>query len=209
MLGNRMLGISIMIGGILILIGTVLHPILVDPYAGEEALHKFKHSQMWMLDHILMLIGMFLWLGGLAGSSSYFRKNGAAMFYISLGLWILILTAELTILPLIGNEIIGRHHGVLKKVWEAIFSFGLLAGYFAVACSWAGVALYGWCMKRTENSFSTWFQNSGFYSGVWGFAGIVFTCCFFKTAYIVLPLTSGPAYLWTMWWGWKLFRKKI
>jgi len=210
MRGNRLLGIMIIIGGVCILIGTILHPILVDPFAGEEAFHKFKHSNHWMFDHILMLIGMFLWLGGLAGSSYYFGnikgKIGAAMFYISLGMWVLIFTAELTLLPMLGDEMKGSQYAMLKKVWEANFSFGLLAGYFAVAFGWLGVALYGWKGQGMEKSFSPWFQKAGLYSGIWGFAGIVFTCCFFRVAYIVLPITSGPVYLWTMWWGWKLLR---
>ncbi|WP_233269706.1 hypothetical protein [Heyndrickxia camelliae] len=210
MLGNRLLGFMIIIGGVFILIGTILHPILVDPFAGEEAYHKFKHSDLWMFDHILMLLGMFLWLGGLAGSSSSFGKKagktGAAMFYISLGMWIIILSTELTLLPMLGKEISNSSQVMLKKVWEANFSFGLLAGYFAVAFGWLGVALYGWNGKGT---FSLWFQRAGLYSGIWGFAGIVFTCCFFQSAYIVLPLTSGPVYLWTMWWGWKLCLLRI
>lgn len=215
-LETRLFGTSIIIGGILILIATVLHPPLVDPYAVDTAFHEFSHSDMWTWDHILMLVGMFLWLGGLAGSGPFFDKEksplsriGSAMFYVSLSLWILILTAELTILPIIGEEVLRNHNAMMKKVWEANFSFGLLAGYFAVACSWLGIALYGLELKLGENHFSKWFKNSGFFSGIIGFAGLLLTFCFFKAGYILLPLTSGPVYLWTMWLGWKVVRGRL
>ncbi|MBS4174863.1 hypothetical protein [Bacillus sp. FJAT-49736] len=213
---TRLTGTIIFIGGILILIATILHPPLVNPYAGRIAFHEFNHSGIWMWDHILMLIGMFLWLGGLAGSSCFISmektslsKIGSAMFYISLSLWIIVLTAELTILPIIGEEVLKNQQEMLVKVWEANFSFGLLAGYIAVACGWIGIIFYGLGIKPNGKPYSVWFKNSCVYSGIIGTAGIFLTFCFFKAGLILLPLTSGPVFLWTLWWGWKLVKGTV
>jgi hypothetical protein len=205
----RLVGTSIIMGAILMLIATILHPPLVNPYDGETAFREYYHSELWMWDHILMLGAVSLWLLGLAGSASFISDRhsiGSHLFFVSLGLWILILTAELTVLPLIGKEILINSNVTLIEVWEAMFSFALLAGYFAVACSWLGVSIYGWEMKHHGNYLSNWFKNGALYTGIIGFIGIILTCMSFEAGYILIPLTSGPAFLWTMWLGWKMLK---
>lgn len=205
----RLIGLTIIIGGILMVAATILHPPLVNPYDGETAFHGFSHARLWMLDHLLMLVATFLWLLGLAVSHTFLSggsrssRTGSCLFYVSLCLWIVILTAELTALPLLGNEIIRNNNPTLVKVWEASFSTVLLAGYFAVACGWIGVFFYGLGMNRR---FSPRFEKVALYSGLIGFIGILITFLSFNFGYIIIPITSGPAFLWTMWLGWKMVK---
>ncbi|WP_236011807.1 hypothetical protein [Heyndrickxia sporothermodurans] len=164
----------------------------------------------------LMLLATFLWLLGLAGSRFYYSagklssKLGSYSFIVSISIWIIILSAELTILPIIGEEVIQNDGSTLFKVWESVFSFLLLAGYFAVACGWLGVFLYGWGMRsvKTEH-FSSLFNNSALYSGLIGLIGIIITCISFPIGYIVIPLTSGPPFIWTMLLAVKMLRKQV
>lgn len=113
-----------MLGAVLMLAATILHPPLVDPYDLQKAYHAFKHAQFWIGDHILMLIAISLWLAGLAASKAYMARNnktsdfGAGMMFVALAAWILILASELTILPILGNK------GTDVKVWEAVFPSG-------------------------------------------------------------------------------------
>ncbi|GIN84609.1 hypothetical protein J6TS2_09950 [Heyndrickxia sporothermodurans] len=203
------LGILIIIGGICMLIATILHPILVNPYDGETAFRGFSHSPFWMWDHILMLVGTVLWLLGLAGSRSFHSQGmiatrmGSSLFYISLGLWILTLTAELTVLPLLGEEVLLSSNSSLFNVWVSTFSYLLLSGYFAVACGWLGIFFYGWGIR---SSFSAIFQKGALYSGGIGFIGVLLTCLSFKIGYVVIPITSAFPYIWSMWLGWKMLR---
>ncbi|MEK5268914.1 hypothetical protein [Weizmannia sp. FSL W8-0401] len=192
-------GWLILLGAILMLVATILHPPLVDPYDLQKAYHAFKHAQFWIGDHILMLIAISLWLAGLAESKTYMARNnktadfGAGMIFVALAVWILILASELTILPILGNK------GTDVKVWEAVFSFGLLSGYFGFACSWIGIFCYGMTMKQAGGTFPKWFSASARWSGLLAFFGIIITCLHFDFGYFVIPVTVGPVFLWTIW----------
>jgi len=205
----RIESISIIVGGFLVLIATFLHPPLVDPYNGAKAIHQFSHCNIWMEDHVLMLCGIVCWLLGLAGCKPFISSQhkastmAAALCYISLCLWIMILTTELTILPVLGAEMKRPYDVYIAAVWKAAFSFGLLAGYFAVACSWLAIILYGCAMKKSGHRFSNWFTNGTIFFGLLGFIGIIVTCFSFHLGYVILPLTSGPVFLWTMWLGYR------
>ncbi|MFX3616912.1 MAG: hypothetical protein ACE3JK_05265 [Sporolactobacillus sp.] len=208
--GFRCEGLLILIGGMLLILAVVMHPPLVDPYNGVKALHGYRHAAMWMWDHIVMLLAMVLWLLGLIGSCLALPNDRSAamsrqVFTVPLGLWILILCAELTALPILGRYAVQTNQAVAKIIWAAIFSFVLLAGYLAMACCWLGVILCSYAMKQNAGSgFPLYFSRLGLASGILGVLGIVLTCCFFNAGYILLPLTMGPPYLWTLWFGWKL-----
>ncbi|WP_018663904.1 hypothetical protein [Heyndrickxia acidiproducens] len=197
-------GMLILAGGMLMLVSTALHPPLVDPYDLEKAFHEFQHAQFWMGDHILMLVAISCWLIGLAAGNNHIAKQsdasglGAALMYVSLGMWILILSSELTILPILGNA------AGLTQVWGAVFSFGLLSGYLAFACTWIGIFCYGLAIKRSETLFPAWFSTAAILSGLLAFTGIIVTCFHFEMGYITIPLTAGPAFIWTLWFGWRM-----
>lgn len=209
---NYLTGTSIIIGAILMLIATLLHPPLVNPYDGKTAFQGFSDADFWMWDHILMLIATSLWLIGLAGSEHFFAnrskaaKLGSCLFFVSLSLWIFILAAELTALPILGEEFIKGRNRVLLELWQAIFSLGLLAGYFAVMCSWLGICLYGWSLKQTHTDLPSLFTKGAFFSGLIGVIGIILTFLSFNMGYILIPLTSAPPYLWSIWLGWKIMK---
>lgn len=124
----------------------------------KKLITRSSMPQFWIGDHILMLIAISLWLAGLAASKTYMARNnktadfGAGMIFVALAVWILILASELTILPILGNK------GTDVKVWEAVFSFGLLSGYFGFACSWIGIFCYGMTMKQAGGTFPKWFS---------------------------------------------------
>lgn len=86
-------GWLILLGAVLMLAATILHPPLVDPYDLQKAYHEFKHAQFWIGDHILMLIAISLWLAGLAASKAYMARNnktsdfGAGMMFVALAAW--------------------------------------------------------------------------------------------------------------------------
>ncbi|MBE3570543.1 MAG: hypothetical protein IMW92_10650 [Bacillales bacterium] len=96
------------------------------------------------------------------------------MFSLSLTIWILILTAELSTLLVLGDQFFKTGSLELKSIWMGLFSWVLLARCFAVVSGWLGVAVYGWNLKTVER-FPKWFSSWAVYGGLFGIAGVLIT----------------------------------
>lgn len=201
-------GSATLAGGILFAVITLFHPPLTNPRAGAVGLVKIAESSTWILEHSLLVVALTLWLVGLAGGEAWFRQqravalNAARLFIAALAMWLLVLAVELAVLPPIAQAVVIDTDSALQIVGEAIFAFGLMAGYFAMALVWLGVAFLGWSMlqEKGDNWFSLW----GVIGGLAGMTGIAFALLFPDFALVTLVLTSLPPYLWTLFFAFKL-----
>ncbi len=212
---NKAAGISILAGAALVAISTLLHPPVVDPWDGSHALQGINDDYMrWMFDHSIMLTGIFLWLLGLSGAEFYLKesymgaRNASRLFISSLTIWIIVLAAELVTLPILAPPAEENPGSLAFTVYRAIFGLGLLSGYFAIALIWIGSSLLS---KSMQADFKTdsWFTKTGWISGWGGAAGIIISVMFPETAFFILPITSGPPFLWTCFLGWKMVNEPI
>ncbi|TCP29447.1 hypothetical protein EV207_11068 [Scopulibacillus darangshiensis] len=208
----KMIGYIILAGAVLTLISTVLHPLTIDPWNGLRAIAEIQHDPaMWMSDHILMLVAVFLWLFGLsAGELRLTRPTAASrsagrLFSVSVAIWVLVLCAELTALPLLAARADPFTENTVFLVWKALFSFGLLSGYIAVVLTWLGVSLLSSHLQNTGEG-PKWMGLLGFYGGWLGVIGILFTLIFPSIGIFLLPITSAIPFLWTIFFGWRLIK---
>ncbi|MDC3413274.1 hypothetical protein NC797_17320 [Aquibacillus sp. 3ASR75-11] len=208
---HRISGFFILIGAVGMVIATLYHPLLVDPFNGIRAFDGYTSSNNWTTDHIGMLLAVSLWLIGLMGYPSFIinpsvkSKTASILIGVSFALWMTILVAELTMIPIIGEKVMRVEVDETFIVWEAVFALGLLLGYVAMSVIWLAVAYFGWDLKK-NNQGSTLFQYSAYIGGCLGFVGILITFFNYELAYFVLPLTNGIPFLWTMVLGWKMIR---
>ncbi|WP_066172819.1 hypothetical protein [Bacillus marinisedimentorum] len=214
-LSNKAAGISILAGAALVAISTLLHPPVVDPWDGSHALHDINNSYLrWMFDHSIMLAGIFLWLLGLSSAEFYLKesymgaRNAARLFISSLSIWTVVLAAELVTLPIIASAAEDSPDSLAFILYRAIFGLGLLSGYFAIALIWIGSSLLS---KSMEAEFKTGslFTKAGWVSGWAGAAGIIVSVMMPEAAFFILPITSGPPFLWTCFLGWNMVNKPI
>jgi hypothetical protein len=212
--GSRFCGTAIMAGGLLLLLASVLHPPAANPWSGIRVLpHIADSTAYWQFDHVLMLVAVFLLFNGLAAGAAIIAKNGTAsraaswLFIASLTIWVLVIAMELTLMPTIA-EYWGR---VPPKetavVFTGIFAFGIMAGDFAMMLAWLAVVLIGLEMMKLAD-FSRGLAISGIALGAVGAAGIATSLLLPDSSLLILLVTSGPAFLWVLIFGWTLFYKK-
>lgn len=210
----RLMGNAILVGGFLILESTILHPLTLDPWNGNHALERINHSlSMWVWDHSLMMIAMLLWYFGLLGGSLFlkhstpFIKIANGLFILSVTVWMVVLTAELASLPALAIEVAENPSRIMEIVWKSMFAFGLLGGYFAVLFTWISIFLLSLSIKKTNKKFTV-LKKIGVYGGLIGALGIVISIIYSEMAILVLPITSGIPFIWTLMFGW-IIRKEI
>ncbi|MGE8203310.1 hypothetical protein ACQKP0_01920 [Heyndrickxia sp. NPDC080065] len=209
-LSKKLIGYMILLGAVLIIVSTVLHPLTINPWDGLTAFQEIKQNPlMWEIDHSIMLFAVLLWLIGLFVaetellSSFSISRNYGSLFIISLTIWVLILCMELTALPILTAGSVFKNSVFI--VWKALFAFGLLSGYIAVILTWIGVSLF--CMQLKIIGFEkipVWIIFIGFFGGWIGVIGIIISLCLPTFGVIVLPITSGIPLFWTILLGWRI-----
>jgi hypothetical protein len=207
----RLSGYLIIIGAIGMGIATLFHPLLVDPFNGVRAFHGYAKTPYWIADHIAMLLSISLWLIGLMGGSSFIisrsvlSKKADLLLGVSLALWLTILVAELTMIPVLGEKLkLGGSESDFI-IWQAVFALSLLLGYIAMAAAWIAIAYYGADLRK-GNQGSRMFQMGAFYGGGLGFIGILLTFFNYEWAYFILPPTTIIPFIWSMALGWKMIK---
>lgn len=206
----KVIGTFIVVGGVLMGIATLLHPIVVNPWSVLKVLPKTV-TTLWMGDHILMLIAISLWLMGLA-SISVTLKNAKVtstianyLFVSSFVIWVLILTMELGVFPNLGHDALTfKHQAYLKTLWSVLFSFGLLSGYGAMILAYLGIFFLAIYLKLIKDKFS-W----GIYAGLIGTIGIIIVLLKINWAIPVLVITTMPPFVWTLILGGYLLAGKL
>ncbi|WP_138420362.1 hypothetical protein [Aquibacillus sediminis] len=198
----KLLGVIGIIGSVLFVLFTILHPPTFNPWNSTDTFEKVSHHSFWVIDHIFITIGLVFWLVGLSAAKVVIHEHGilktvgSSMFLLSLGIWIIIMTFEIGIIPMLVHAIEQHQSEVLLTFWFVIFGFGLLAGYFAFIFTWIGVLLYSLALQKEK--FPKWFRLSGVWSSLLGVLGIIISLLYMDYVIIILGLTSGPPFIWTI-----------
>ncbi len=82
---TRIGAISALLGAILLLVGTFLHPIHADPNIPAEAFAEYAANEIWLLSHLTQFFGVFALGLGFAAFSNTF-EGGYASAWARLGL---------------------------------------------------------------------------------------------------------------------------
>lgn len=206
------LGTISFIGALLLGVATLFHPITIDPWQEASNLQKiYAVLPIWPWDHAALTVAFSLWLCGLSGadaaihSDSAFAKVASRLFMASLAIWMVILADELGIIPPVVNMLQNNPNTILSLMGGVLFGFALIAGYFAMALVWAGVALLSWTMHIQERN---WLSRWGIGGGIVGILGMVYSLLWPATALYILACTSIIPYTWTIIFAWKLMRSK-
>jgi hypothetical protein len=204
-------GWSIILGGLLMAVATLLHPIIVNPWSVLKVLPKTVQT-FWMWDHFLMLLGISLWLLSLACVPPVLRKQkplgmtAIYCFVASFTIWVIVLTMELGVFPPLGIDVLTFHRSDLKTLWSVLFSIGLLSGYGAMFLAYAGMIFLSFNIKGVKGL--TRFRSWGILCGVIGALGILLTLFKIHWGVLLLSLTTPPPFFWTLILGWSLTKEK-
>lgn len=195
-------GISILLGGFLFIIATLMHPPATNPWTGHHVIPMISDMLVyWQWDHSLMLAAVILWLGGLSVSESFAANRPAAriaarLFVAALTIWVLVLAMELTTLPSLAHEW-HRVDAGTATLGAGLFAFGIMAGDFAMMLAWIGIILLG-CSLLAEGTLKPVMAWAAIASGAWGAIGIPAALLLPDWSLIIYPVTSGPVFLWTL-----------
>lgn len=203
-------GWSIILGGLLMAVATLLHPIIVNPWEVLKVLPKTVLA-FWMWDHVMMLGGIALWLLSLACVPPVLKKLKALgltaiyCFVASFTIWLIVLMMELGIFPPLGMDVLTFHREDLKSLWSVLFSIGLLSGYGAMFLAYIGMIFLSYNISEVKGfeRFRSW----GLICGLIGAIGILFTLLKIHWGVLLLSLTTPPPFLWTLILGWVLVKK--
>lgn len=190
-----------LLGALLVITATVLHPITIDPWNADLPIQFIAAKRAyWMWDHSLMAVAILLWLGGLAGCFRLFRHSDkmvtvvVALFISSIAIWLITLAFELGGMPISVQRLQIHSDPVHRSLAESLFSSALLSGYFAMIPVWMGVALGA----RTK-----W----GRFSGCIGILGIGY-CLLVPTLWILLVSSAFP-FIWTLIFNWECLKGEM
>lgn len=207
----RIIGIIGLIGIFIFGLFSLLHPPTFNPWDTINTFEKVSHHHFWVLDHIFILIGITFWLLALAAGQSLLsregalKKVGAWLFIVSLALWIVILTFEIGVIPQVVNGIKHHQNETLMSLWFVVFCFSLLGGYIAFILTWLGVVAY--CLVMDPATFPRWFRLWGIWSGTIGGLGIIVGLIKIDYVVLILGLTSGPPFIWTILFCWFMVKR--
>lgn len=203
---SRYAGISVLVGGILFIIATLMHPPATDPWTGHHVISMIPDMlTYWQMDHSLMLAAILCWLGGLSlGETAAGGRPSAMMaarlFIAAMTIWVLVLAMELTVLPVLAEEWNRVQDPGSAALGVGLFAFGIMAGDFAMMLAWIGISLLGTALLA-EGSLKPAIAWAGIAAGLWGTMGIPAALLLPKLSVIIYPITSGPAFIWSLIFG--------
>lgn len=203
-------GWAIIIGGILMGVATLLHPIIINPWSVLKVLPKTVMT-FWLWVHVLMLLGISLWLIGLACVKPTMRltsplTSAAVILKITaFTIWVMVLTMELGVFPPLGRDVITTSSNSLASLWSVLFSYGLLSGYCAMLLAYLGILFLAFNLGGLEGfaPLKIW----GVLSGIIGAAGILLTLLKIQWGLWILAVTTLPPFLWSLCLGIFLIRQ--
>lgn len=212
---QRLAGVSILFGGLLILAATLMHPPATNPWAGNEALAMVdKMRTYWQWDHALMLTAVLLWLGGWSAAAGMYQEKAAAglasgLFVSGLTIWMLILAMEMTVTPVLSGQWARVAGSGADAIGVGLFAFGIMAGDLAMLLAWLGICLLGgvWLGLKDRAPMGQLMSWIGIAAGIWGAIGIPAALLLPDWSLVLLPLTAGPVFVWTLVAGWMMARK--
>ncbi|RYL94790.1 hypothetical protein EWI07_04085 [Sporolactobacillus sp. THM7-4] len=192
-----------LIGVLLAGLATIIHPVIYNPWDGEEAMQKMFQTDplRWTFDHAVLIVGVLLWLGGFTELEKKLlpaSRIAGTFCLTAMSLWILFLASELTAVPYL-MQMFSKAPGLtLQSVIIALFSFNLFTGYLTIALIWAGLFLFGSCLKKKEK-YPSLLADWAMLGGAIGTVGSIYAAMFpEKFGLTVLLLTTAIPYLWSI-----------
>ncbi len=207
----RATGAAILVGCLLFAISSAFHPPAANPWTGREVIRMIAQSPAhWQWDHIGMLAAVVLLFTGLSCVESFAKERASArlaarFFTAGLSIWLVILSMELTVMPVVSTYWGGEPEAGAAVISEGLFALGIVAGDFAMGLAWSGIALLGVAMPGRAG-VTRRFARLGVITGIWGTAGIAASLLLPDYSLPILLATSGPAFVWTVLLGWRLYK---
>lgn len=196
-MNERVTALLIVIGALLFGIATVFHPPLSNPWDVAFAYRKITEDGNWKLDHCVFLFGLALWLVSLSTLPdishrfSEMARNGARILISSLGMWLLILSIELSVLPQMISSIEVNGNAAYQPIWNALFTWTLFSGYLTTG--FIDLGLFIISASFDQNLV----KKSGMIAASIGAIGIAVSLLFPKYALWMQVFTEPLPYLWT------------
>lgn len=203
-MNNKITALLIIIGGFLFGLATLFHPPLSNPWDTSYAYRQVAEDHHWILDHCVFLAGLFFWLMGLANLPrndvhvSQLAENGSRLLISSLGMWLLILSIELAVLPQLIFAIEWHGEIAYRPIWNVFFTFTLFSGYVATGLIYIAILLI--CASLRHQ----WMRTLGLWASFVGAMGIIGALVFPNFAIWVQLSTAPLPFLWTFWLAGKL-----
>lgn len=189
-------GCLILIGLGLAGVGSVLHPITINPWGGSAELHKAANGDNWVIVHTIMIIAITIWLGGMVFAaqlckSKLIKLMAIILYMVSLTIWLLVLGMELTVFPPIFSNLTDHTH---QTIGSLFFGYGLFSGYVAMVLIWFATCLLSFSLKSLMGTISN-------VIGVIGTSVAILTPNLFLLIIVTIPPT-----LWAIVFAIKLIR---
>ena len=195
-----------LIGALGYLIATIFHPPLTDPWDTGFAFHEVVMHHHWVLDHWVFFLGLTFWYIGLARQSNIHSISNdhttsgglcaASCFIGSFVMWMMILTVEIAVFPPLTQRIIINNDQMAKEIWNALFTWGLFAGYLAMGLTYIGIILMSISLKGLLRFFAI-------LTGIIGILGVMLSFLLPEAALIIQLCTAPFPYIWTIWFSLK------
>jgi hypothetical protein len=173
---TRIGAISALIGAILLLVGTFLHPIHADPNIPADAFTEYAANQIWLASHLTQFFGVFaLCLGFTAFSKTF--EAGYASAWARFGLLgtaaLVAISAALQAVDGVALKFMVDHWAgttgeAQKVIFEAAFAVRQieigLASLFSITSGLTG-SLFGMALLSSKR-YPKWLGWLGFLNGV-------------------------------------------
>ena len=204
---HRIWGLLVIVGGTVITAELLSHPPILDPWHVAGGLNRIAAFHTWKPLHMVLALGLAMWLMGLAGCTCLFSRSlhilrvAVSLFVGSLAKWLLILSAQIGVLPILVKRMQVHEDYTLTLLGEITFTSTLIASYAAMTLVWLATILVGSYLHETDQSI--FFPRWAFWAGWLGIAGITAILVLPVNVDIVAPLTSAPSFLWSMVYGWR------
>ncbi len=173
---TRIGAISALIGAMLLLVGTFLHPIHADPNIPADAFAEYAANEIWLLSHLMQFFGVFALGLGFAAFSSTFEA-GYASAWARLGLLgtisLVAISAALQAVDGVALKFMVDHWALTtgeaqKTAFEAAFAVRQieigLASLFSITSGLTG-SLFGMALLFSKR-YPKWLGWLGFLNGV-------------------------------------------
>jgi len=193
------------LGALLLLIGTLFHPPLTNPWDVSYAFKKMISHHNWILDHWIFFGGLLLWLLGLAHLANSYStsdklhssggRTAANCFVGSLIIWSMIMAMEIAVLPPLSHSAILNGENA-RLIWDVLFTWGLFAGYIGMAFVYIGILYLSYLSMGVQKVLAI-------ISGMIGVIGIIITLLIPDVSLMVQLSTAPFPYLWTVWFSLK------
>jgi hypothetical protein len=205
----RWSSVSSLLGALAVIIGTLFHPPLTNPWETDFAFHEMAHHHHWVLDHSIFFLGILFWLFGLSYLGDLYSsskphpssggRNAARCFVGAVVMWMMILTVEIAVFPPFASLIIDNQDQIAREIWNALFTWGLFAGYLAMGLVYIGIIFLSLSCDGLSSVLSK-------VAGIIGILGVIWSLLLPNAALVIQLITAPFPFIWTIWFSLRLIK---